>query len=294
MSLYAGVELGGTKIVCAVGTGPDDIRDELRFPTPSADEALPRICGWLCGQGKLDAVGVACFGPLDPDPSSPTFGYVTTTPKPGWAQTDVVGALRAALGAPVGFDTDVNGAALGEWRWGAARGLDTFVYLTVGTGIGGGAMVNGRLLHGLMHPEMGHLRVPHDRARDPFGGSCTYHGDCLEGLAAGPAIEARWGQRGESLPPEHPAWELEAHYLALGLVNYILTLSPQRLILGGGVMAQAQLFPLIRSEVQSLLSGYLQLEPLLRGIDEYIVPPALGGRAGVVGALALAEIAAGS
>jgi len=294
MSLYGGVELGGTKIVCAVGTGPDDIRDEMRFPTLGADEALPRICGWLLGQGRLDAVGVACFGPLDPNPSSPTFGYVTTTPKPGWAQTDVVGTLRAALGVPVGFDTDVNGAALGEWRWGAARGLDTFIYLTVGTGIGGGAMANGRLLHGLMHPEMGHLRVPHDRARDPFEGSCSYHGDCLEGLAAGPAIEARWGQRGECLPPEHPAWALEAHYLALGLVNYILTLSPQRLILGGGVMAQAQLFPLIRSEVQALLNGYLQLEPLLRGMDEYIVPPALGGRAGVVGALALAEIAAGS
>ena len=294
MGLYGGIELGGTKIVCAVGTGPGGIRAETRFPTVGAAEALARIAGFFSSNGPIQAVGVACFGPLDPNPASPTFGYVTTTPKPGWAHTDVVGILRDALGVPVGFDTDVNGAALGEWRWGAAQGLDTFIYLTVGTGIGGGGMANGRMLHGLMHPEMGHLWVPHDRAKDPFAGSCSYHGDCLEGLAAGPAIEARWGQRGEHLPPDHPAWALEAHYLALALVNYILTLSPQRLILGGGVMAQSQLFPLIRAEVQALLKDYLRVEPIQHAIDRYIVPPGLGGRAGVLGALALAERAVAS
>jgi len=293
MALYGGVELGGTKIVCAVGTAAGEIRAETRFPTSGPEEAIPRILAFFRAQEeRVAALGIACFGPLDPDPSSPTFGYVTTTPKPGWAHTDVVGPVHAALGIPVGFDTDVNGAALGEQRWGAAQGLNTFIYLTVGTGIGGGGMANGQLLHGLMHPEMGHLRIPHDRARDPFPGCCRYHGDCLEGLACGPAIEARWGRRGETLPPDHPAWALEAHYLALGLVNYILTLAPQRLILGGGVMEQRQLFPLVRSEVQTLLNHYLQAPEILEHSDDYIVPPRLGNRAGVLGAIALAQMVA--
>jgi fructokinase len=193
----------------------------------------------------------------------------------------------------VGFDTDVNGAALGEYRWGAAQGLDTFVYLTIGTGIGGGGMVNGKLMHGLLHPEMGHIRIPHDPDQDPFDGVCPFHGDCLEGLAAGPALEARWGQRAETLPLDHPAWELEANYLASGLVNLICILSPQRIILGGGVMQQASLFPLIRGKVQQLLSDYLKTPTILKHIDEYIVPPRLGDRAGVKGAIALAQQAAG-
>jgi fructokinase len=189
----------------------------------------------------------------------------------------------------VGFDTDVNGAALSEWRWGAAQGLDTFLYLTIGTGVGGGGLINGKLMHGLVHPEMGHMRLPHDWQADPFPGNCPFHGDCLEGMASGPALHKRWGQRGDSLPPDHPAWELEALYLAWGLVNLVCTLSPQRIILGGGVMAQPQIWPLLRGKTQQLLNGYVRSPAILEHIDEYIVPPGLGGRAGVLGAMALAE-----
>jgi fructokinase len=189
----------------------------------------------------------------------------------------------------VGFDTDVNVAALGEFRWGVAQDLDTFIYLTIGTGIGGGGMVNGKLIHGLMHPEMGHVRIPHDWEADPYPGCCPYHGDCLEGLAAGPALEGRWGQSGETLPPDHPAWPLEAHYLALGLVNFICTLSPQRIILGGGVAKQSQLFPMVRDRVRDLLNNYVQVPEITEGGEEYVVPPQLGDRAGVLGAIALAQ-----
>ena len=291
--LYGGIEAGGTKFVCAVGTPPDDMRAEAQFPTTTPEETIGRAIGFFSAQPEVPAaIGIASFGPVDPEPASPTYGFITTTPKPGWAQTDFAGAVRRASGLPVGFDTDVNGAALGEHRWGAAQGLDTFVYLTIGTGIGGGGMVRGKVMHGLVHPEMGHIRLPHDVEADPFPGICPYHGDCLEGLACGPALEARWGQPAETLPPDHPAWPLQARYLALALVNLICTLSPQRIIMGGGVMKQRQLFPLVRAEVQALLNGYVQAPEILEEIDRYIVPPALGDRAGVLGAIALAERAA--
>jgi fructokinase len=286
---YGGIEAGGTKFVCAVGTAPDDVR-ETRFPTTAPDESINRAIAFFREQPRITAIGIASFGPIDLHPDSPTFGYITTTPKPGWANTDLAGAIKRALGVSIGFDTDVNVAALGEQRWGAAQGLDTFIYLTIGTGIGGGGLSSGKLLHGLIHPEMGHIRLPHDLARDPFPGSCPYHGDCLEGLASGPALEKRWGVRAETLLPDHPAWKLEARYLALALVNFICTLSPQRIILGGGVMEQAQLFPLIRREVQQLLNGYVQSPVIIENIDAYIVPPGLGKRAGVLGAIALAEM----
>ncbi|GAB4266457.1 MAG: ROK family protein [Candidatus Promineifilaceae bacterium] len=292
--LLGGIEAGGTKFVCAVGTGPDDIRAEVRFPTTTPEETIGQAVAFFQTQEAVTAVGIAAFGPLDPDPSSPTFGCITTTPKPGWANVDLAGAVREGLGVPIGFDTDVNGAALGEWRWGAAQGLDNFIYLTIGTGIGGGAMVNGRLLHGLIHPEMGHIALPHDWEADPFPGECPYHGDCLEGMAAGPAIEARWGVKGQDLPPEHPAWEVESHYLALALRTFICTLSPQRIILGGGVMAQPHLFPLVRQKTLAALNGYVQSPAILEQIDSYIVPPGLGNRAGVLGALALAQQAISS
>lgn len=298
MPVYGGIEAGGTKFVCAVGTGPDDLRDEVRFPTTSPEECIGKSVAFFremaAKHGGLAAVGIASFGPVDPAPSSPTFGHITTTPKPGWAHTDLAGPVARALGVPVGFDTDVNGAALGEFRWGAARGLDTFVYITVGTGIGGGAMVNGGLVHGLMHPEMGHVFPPHDRTEDPFEGLCPYHGDCLEGLASGPAIERRWGARAETLPPGHPAWDLEAKYLAHGIVPQIFILSPQRVILGGGVMEQTHLFPKVRRQVREILNGYIQARVLLEDMDNYIVPPGLGNRAGVLGAVALAQRAAGT
>jgi len=292
MKTFGGIEAGGTKFVCAVGTGPDDLRAEAVLPTTAPRETIGRAITFFeeqAGIWPLAAVGVASFGPLDPDPTSSTFGAITTTPKPGWANVDFAGAVGRALGVPVGFDTDVNAAALGEHRWGAAQGLDTFIYLTIGTGIGGGGMVNGQLIHGLIHPEMGHVRIPHDWESDPYPGCCPYHGDCLEGLATGPALEGRWGQQGETLPPDHPAWPLEARYLALGLVNIICILSPQRIIMGGGVMQQRALFPLVRREVQALLNGYLQAPAILEQIDDYIVPPGLGDRAGVLGAIALAQ-----
>ncbi len=296
MDLCGGIEAGGTKIVCAVGTGPDDMRAEIRFATTTPEETISQAIQFFRAQqqeGPLAAIGVASFGPVDPNPASPTFGYVTTTPKPHWANTNFAGPLRQALGVPVGFDSDVNGAALGENRWGAAQGLDTFIYLTVGTGLGGGGMVNGKLIHGIMHPEMGHMQIPHDWDADPYAGWCTYHGDCWEGLAAGPAIEERWQFRAEQLPPGHPSWHLEAHYLALGLVNIICILSPQRIIMGGGVMKQMHLFPKIRAKVKTLLNGYIQKPQITEMIDEYIIPPALGDRAGVLGAIALAQAALG-
>lgn len=292
MSMWGGIEAGGTKFVCAVGTGPDDLRAETEFPTTTPEETLDRAVSFFRAQDSgepLAAIGIASFGPLDPDPNSPTFGHITTTPKPGWSDIDFAGTIRRTLEVPVGFDTDVNVAALGEWRWGAARGLDTFIYVTVGTGIGGGGMAGGRLLHGLLHPEMGHVRIPHDFERDPYPGWCPYHGDCLEGLSNGPAIEERWGQRCETLPPDHPAWALEAHYLALGLANFICVVSPQRIIMGGGVMRQRHLFPLIRAEVRTILNGYIDSPEILEDNDAYIVPPGLGRRSGVLGAIALAQ-----
>jgi len=291
MPLFGGIEAGGTKFVCAVGAGPQDMRDEIRFPTTTPEETIGQAIEFFQEQASkeaLAAIGIASFGPVDPNPASPTFGYITTTPKPGWANTDLAGAIRRALKVPVGFDTDVNGAALGEHRWGAAQGLDTFIYLTIGTGLGGGGLVNGQLMHGLIHPEMGHIRLPH-RPDDKYAGACPFHGDCLEGMAAGPALEGRWGQRAETLPADHPAWELEAYYLALGLVNFICTLSPQRIIMGGGVMEQPQLFPLIRRKILEALNGYVQSPAILERIDEYITPPGLGNKAGVLGAIALAE-----
>lgn len=289
MTIYGGIEAGGTKFVCAVGTGPHNILAETRFPTTTPQETIGRAIAFFKGQEPLTAIGVASFGPVDPNPVSPTFGYITSTPKPGWADTDLVGPLKAVLGVPVGFDTDVNGAALGEHTWGAAQGLDTFIYLTIGTGVGGGVMAGGKLLHGVMHPEMGHIFLPHDRDKDPFEGICPFHKDCLEGLAAGPALEARWGARAETLPLDHPAWELEAAYIAYALANFTLTLAPQRIILGGGVMEQKQLFPLVRAKMRDLLNGYFQVSEILEGIDNFIVPPGLGGRAGVLGAIALAK-----
>lgn len=291
--LFGGIEAGGTKFVCAVGSGPGDIRAETRFATTLPYATLEQAIDFFRQQqeqhGPLGGIGIASFGPLDPRPGSSTFGYITSTPKPGWRNTDFVGPIQRALGVPVGFDTDVNVAALGEARWGAAQGLDTFIYLTVGTGIGGGGLVNGQLLHGLVHPEMGHICLPHDRTADPFEGMCPFHRDCFEGLASGPALERRWGQHAEGLPADHPAWELEAHYLALALSTFICTLSPQRIVLGGGVMDQRHLFPLTRAKAQQLLNGYVQSPHILEKMDEYIVPPALGARAGVLGAIALAQ-----
>ena len=293
-SLIGAVEAGGTKMVCAVGTGPDDLHDEVRFPTSSPDEVLPAVIeyftSWQVDHGeRIAAIGYATFGPCDPNPASPTYGWVTRTPKPGWTDTDVVGPLRQAFDVPIGFDTDVNGAALGEHLWGAAQDVDSLVYLTIGTGIGGGIIVDGRILHGLIHPEAGHVVMRRDPARDPYPGRCPFHGDCLEGLASGPAIGERWNLPADQLGPDHPAWDLEAEYLAEACRNMICTVSPQRIVLGGGVMEQRQLFPRIRTRTVELLNGYVQAPEILERIDEFIVPPGLGNRAGVAGCIALGQ-----
>ena len=264
---------------CAVGTGPDEVRAETTVPTTTPAETLRRVLEFFRAHTEITAVGAACFGPIDLDRSSPTFGRITTTPKPGWRGADVVGALRT-LSVPVAFDTDVNGAALAEYRWGAGRGVDPFVYVTVGTGIGGGAIVGARPVHGLVHPEMGHVPITRDSA-DTFAGACPYHRDCLEGLASAVALSQRWGARPETLPAEHEAWRLQARYLALGVAAIAAVLSPPRIVLGGGVMRAAGLLARVRAETLKTLAGYVRAPDL--------VPPALGERAGVLGALALAQ-----
>jgi fructokinase len=289
--MLGGIEAGGTKFVCGVGTGPDDLLTE-QFPTTTPDITLAQVIEFFKhhGAGELEAIGIGSFGPVDLDLTSPTYGHITTTPKVGWANFDLAGTVARELNIPVGFDTDVNAALLGESRWGAAQGLSDAIYLTIGTGIGGGAMANGQVIHGLVHPEMGHLRLPHDLVADPFPGICPYHGDCLEGLACGPAMQKRWNAPAATLPPDHPAWALEAHYLALALVNLTVTLSPQRILLGGGVMQQPQIFELLRADFARLLNGYVQHPEVLDRLDDFIQPPGLGSRAGILGSLVLAEI----
>ncbi|HLJ45589.1 MAG TPA: ROK family protein [Bryobacteraceae bacterium] len=277
--MFGAIEAGGTKFVCGMGTGPDDL-DTIQIPTTLPEETTAAVIAYFRG-AALGALGIGSFGPIDLHPDSPSYGHITSTPKVAWRNYNLLGAIKTALRAPVGFDTDVNAAALGEARWGAAQGLTDFIYLTVGTGVGGGGVVNGKALHGTLHPEMGHIRIPHDRTCDPFAGACPYHGDCLEGLACGPAIEARWGLRAEQLPEDHPAWTLEAHYLALALATWACTLSPQRIILGGGVMQQGHLLGMIRRELAQLLNGYID--------SPDVVAAQLGSRAGILGALALAE-----
>lgn len=295
-ALLGGIEAGGTKFVCAVGTGPDDVRAEARIPTTTPDETLARVLAFFREQARgtpLAALGLATFGPVDLDPRSPTFGFITSTPKPGWVHTDLAGSLGRGLGLPVAVDTDVNGAALAEHRWGTLRGCDPAVYVTVGTGVGGGAVVNGKTVHGAVHPEMGHLRVPHDRARDPFPGVCAYHGDCLEGLASAPAMRSRWSVDPETLSADHPGWELEASYLALGLASVVAVLSPQRIVLGGGLMRAPGLLPRVRERLVALIGGYLR-SPSLDDIEGYVAASSLGERAGVLGAIALAQDAGSS
>ncbi|MBI5649080.1 MAG: ROK family protein [Chloroflexi bacterium] len=282
--LVGGIEAGGTKFNCAIGTAPGDLRAETRIATTMPAETIRAVIEFFRAQPRVDAIGIGSFGPIDR-----ARGLITTTPKPGWANTDLAGAIQRALVVPVVFDTDVNIAALGEHTWGAARGLDNFIYLTIGTGIGGGGKINGKLLHGLIHPEMGHIRIPHDWNDDPFPGCCPFHGDCLEGLASGPAIEKRWGHHAENLARDHRAWKLQARYLAHALANLICAFSPERIIVGGGLMQQIDLLPMIQTQTRELLNGYIHAPEILERIAEYIVAPELGNRAGVLGAIALAQ-----
>jgi fructokinase len=286
---YGGVETGGTWCVCALGTGPQDIHAREQFPTTSPGETLERIVAFFARHPAPKALGIGSFGPVDLDPSSPTWGQVTTTPKLGWQRTPVATVLRERLHVPVAFETDVNAAAFGEYCWGAGQGRASVCYLTVGTGIGAGLVIDGKPIHGLVHPEVGHLRIPHDWGRDPFAGNCPAHGDCWEGLASGTAIEQRWGKRPPELPDGHPAWALEAEYLALGILTIVCVVSPHRIIVGGGVMERSQLMQAVRHRLRELLGGYLDASALKAEIDQYVVAPELGDDAGVLGAIALAQ-----
>lgn len=292
MALYGSIEGGGTKFVCAVGSTPTDLRAEVQFPTTNPEETLGRAIAFFEGRGPLDAIGVAMFGPLDLDRQSPTYGHITATPKAGWSEADIVGPLFDTYRIPIGIDTDVNGAALGEGRWGAGEGLSTFVYITVGTGIGGGVVVNGSPLHGLVHPEIGHIRVPRIPG-DTFPGTCPFHGDCLEGLASGPAIAARWGRPAKELGAETAqAVEMAAQPLGFAMANLVLALSPERIIIGGGVMQLPGLLEATRRQMLGALGDYVGSAALDRGACAYVVGPKLGGASGIAGGLVLAERAA--
>lgn len=283
--LYGAIEAGGTKMVCAIGDESGKILEQVSIPTTTPEETMPKIIEYFKGK-DITAVGIACFGPIDLNKSSETYGYITSTPKTAWKNFNIVGCVKDALGIPVGFDTDVNGSLLGEITWGCAKGLTDAIYLTIGTGIGGGVMTNGKLLHGMLHPELGHIIVAKS-ANDKGECVCPYHDSCLEGLAAGPSIEKRWGSKAKELADRDEVWELEAEYIGTALVNFCMTLSPQKIILGGGVMHQMQLFPLVRKVFKENMAGYISTKTL-DNLDDYIVPASLNDNQGIMGAVKLA------
>ena len=281
------LEAGGTKMVCAVGDETGAVFARTQIPTTTPEETIGAMIGWFREQ-KIEALGIGCFGPIDLRRGSKTYGYITTTPKPGWAWCDMAGAFQRALDVPVGFDTDVNASVLGEVTYGQAKGMETVLYITVGTGIGLGIYINGKLHHGILHPEGGHVLLTL-HLEDTWKCRCPYHPNCLEGLACGPAIEERWGKSAKELADEPKVWEMEACYIAQALMDYICVLSPEMIILGGGVMKQRQLFPLIRGEVARLMNDYLAAEQL-HHLEDYIVPESLGGDQGILGCLRLGAL----
>lgn len=287
--VWGAIEAGGTHFVCAIGSEPNHLKALTTFPTGTPSETIGQIIGFFKSHERLSAIGVASFGPLNLDLTSPQYGTITSTPKEGWSDFNIVQTLKKGLEVPIVLDTDVNAAALAESAWGNSKGISNSVYLTIGTGIGAGVIANGQPLHGLIHPEVGHLRIPHDWGRDNFPGVCPYHGDCFEGLASGTAILKRWGIPCHDLEEDHPAWELESEYLALGVTNIIYTLSPERVILGGGVMQAPSLLQLVQTKTQNTLNQYLRSDKILKSIDSYIVGSALGPITGVLGALLLAQ-----
>ncbi|MFU0827630.1 MAG: ROK family protein [Lachnoclostridium sp.] len=285
--LLGALEAGGTKMVLAIGNENGEILEQVSIPTETPAITIPKIIDYFKDK-KIAALGIGSFGPIDLDKNSKTYGYITSTPKLAWANYDFVGNMKKALSIPIGFDTDVNGSALGEATWGSTKGLDSSIYITIGTGVGIGVYQNGKLLHGMLHPEAGHVLLS-KHPDDDFEGVCPYHPNCFEGLASGPSIEKRWGKKAYELKDRPEVWELEAYYIAQALVGYILTLSPHRIVLGGGVMHQEQLFPLIRKKVVELLNGYIRT-PQISDIDNYIVPAALKDNQGIMGCIQLAKM----
>ena len=286
--VFGGIEAGGTKFVCVLGRGPDEILDRRRIDTSDPSTTLAACLEFFAGHQPIRSLGIASFGPLELRRSHPDYGHITTTPKPGWSGADLVGPFSEQLGVPVAIDTDVNGAALAEVRWGAAKGLRNAVYITVGTGVGGGAVIDGTPVTGLVHPEMGHVSISR-RPGDDFGGVCPFHGDCLEGMASGPAIEARWGRPAEHVEDTERMVEIEAATIAAGLRQIVYVLAPERIVLGGGVSKLAGLHERVNAELVEQMSGYTVNREHQSG---FVVPPGLGDDAGVAGALALAITAA--
>ncbi|NLG05393.1 MAG: ROK family protein [Clostridia bacterium] len=280
------LEAGGTKMVCAIGLEDGTVLDQVSIQTTTPEETLPKIISYF-NEKKIDALGVGSFGPIDINQNSNTYGFILDTPKLAWRQYDLVGNLKKELNVPMGFDTDVNASCLGEMTFGCAKALENVIYITIGTGIGVGICINHTLVHGMLHPEAGHILMD-VHPQDSFKGSCPYHGNCFEGMAAGPAIEKRWGKKAIELSGQMQVWELEAYYIAQAIVSYIMIVSPQKIILGGGVMHQLQLFPLIRRFVLELMNGYIRTKEL-SNIDEYIVPASLGDDQGIMGCLELAR-----
>lgn len=282
--ILGALEAGGTKMVCAIGNENGEITEQISIPTVTPEETLPKLLTFFKGKG-IEALGIGCFGPIDLNRDSSTYGYITTTPKTAWQNCDIVGTFRDELKVPVGFDTDVNGSALGEHTWGIGKGLNSCIYITIGTGIGVGVIADGKLLHGMLHPEGGHILL-RKLPEDTFAGGCPFHENCFEGLAAGPAIEKRWGKKAIELAEDMKVWEMEADYIAQALVDYTCILSPQRIILGGGVMHQKQLLPMVRNRFKQLLNGYLQTKEL-KDLDTFIVAQSLDDKQGIMGALKL-------
>lgn len=290
--LLGGIEAGGTKFNCVIATGPDQVLERERFPTSTPEETIERTIAFFEDaarrHGSLGAIGLASFGPVGLNPAAKNFGHITATPKPLWSNTNILGRIQAALKVPMAFDTDVNGAAQGEACLGAARGLKNYIYVTIGTGVGAGVVSDGLPVNGAMHPEIGHMRVPRYLKAGDFAGGCPFHGDCIEGLICGPSLEKRWGARAETLPADHIAWEIQAHYIALMCWNLTLSYAPERIILGGGVMNQDHLFLKVRERFAELMNNY----PCSAAgicLDSFIVPPELGASAGEVGAILMAK-----
>lgn len=290
---FAGIEAGGTKFICAVGDGLGNNIERISIKTSSPEETLSEAAEFfqrINQTHRIKAMGIGSFGPIDADLESRTYGHILHTPKKAWINCDIVGYFRDLLNVPIGFETDVNVAAMGEAEYGCGKGLYNFVYMTIGTGIGAAAMVDGKIIRGMCFSEMGHMLIPHDKAADPYPGNCPYHGDCFEGLACGGAIKERWNILSAlDLPVDHPAWDLEADYIAAGLMNIILVLAPERIILGGGVMRQQQLFHPIRKKVLNKINSYITTDTLIHDMNNYIVAPGLADHSGVNGAIALAR-----
>ena len=286
--LFGTLEAGGTKMVLSIGNEQNELLEQTVIPTEMPDKTIPAMAAWFKDR-HIAALGIGTFGPVDLNPGSPTYGWITKTPKPGWQDTPLLPPLRDALGVPAKIDTDVNAAALAEWQLGAAKGLNSCLYVTVGTGIGAGVVAEGKLVHGLLHPELGHMLLRQEPEDPAPAGFCPYHEGCLEGLASGPAMEKRWGTKAQNLLPDHEAWDLEAAYLAQMCMNAVCAFSPEKIILGGGVMQQKHLFPRIRQKTKELLNGYIHVREITEHIDTYIVEPRLGTKSGATGALLLAR-----